>query len=97
MVMRFLPAGSVWFLVVCILVVFGACCLFCFCSKFVVFHITGSLKAAPILHLTGVMWPCVSFRCGDRRRHSWLRRDKGAVLAVVGSRRDPWPGRLIYI
>ena len=41
-------------------------------------------------HLTGVMWPCVSFRCGDRRRHSWLRRDKGAVLAVFGSRRDPW-------
>ena len=42
------------------------------------------------LHLTGVSGPCVSFRCGVRRRHSWLRRDKGAVLTVFGSRRDPW-------
>ena len=101
MVMRFLPASFprgllfvvfVWlvFLVLVFAVFVFLCCCFSYYWEF--------KSSTHSFHLTGVMWPCFSFRCGDRRRHSWLRRDKGAVLAVFGSRRESVGlGNLTYI
>ena len=75
-----------WFL----LFLFFLCCCFSYYWEF--------KSSTHSFHLTGVMWPCVSFRCGDRRRHSWLRRDKGAVLAVLDLGKIRGPGQFnIYI